>query len=253
MLETDNLEEFLDLSWSDNMRHKLRVTADRDDVRYLVAAQNDGKLTASVFTHKPATWPPRVVAVFRKRKLQEITEVAKSKTMQAMDLIKDEGLSAYAAAKRLGINPSAVTRALQRREDKSICHACDHIQQTPLGFPGQRGFACSLAVHTLHVTQDWGARHHLVATAMAVQADVMRQVLENADHQLLAVPHLHQPASYHDHLPAVSAVPPAPDRQAQRVALPGHAACPHDVDVSQLLRRTFAQVVGVLGHADSLS
>lgn len=127
MLETNDLEEFLLLPWSDNMRHKLRVTADRDDVRYLVAAQADGKLTASVFTHKPATWPPRVVAVFCKRKLQEIAEVAKSKTMQAMDLIKEEGLSAYAAAKRLGINPSAVTRALQRREDKAICPCCGQV------------------------------------------------------------------------------------------------------------------------------
>lgn len=127
MLETNNLEEFLDLSWSDNMRHKLRVTADRDDVRYLVAAKTDGKLTASIYTRRPPTWPAQTVALFCKQKLQETAEVAKSKTMQAMGLVKDEGLSAYAAAKRLGISPSAVTRALQRREDKEVCPCCGQV------------------------------------------------------------------------------------------------------------------------------
>lgn len=128
-MKTLTLEQFLyDLTWSDNVRHKLRVVADRDDVLYLVATADDnGKLTASIHTVKPKAWPANTVAVFCKAKLRETAEVPKSKTMQALALIQEEGLSAYGAAKRLGINPSAVTRALQRREDKTLCPCCGQV------------------------------------------------------------------------------------------------------------------------------
>lgn len=126
MIETDKLEEFLDLPWSDNLRHQLRVKADRDDVRFLVATKVEGRLTASVYTHKPLMWPHSVVAIWRKFSLRD-HDLSKSKTMQAVELVTAEGLSAYAAAKQMGINPSAVTRALQRREDKSICPCCGQV------------------------------------------------------------------------------------------------------------------------------
>ena len=52
------LDEFLyDLTWSDNVRGKLRVMADRDDLRYLVAWDNAGKVSCSAFTEKPSDWP----------------------------------------------------------------------------------------------------------------------------------------------------------------------------------------------------
>ena len=39
-----------DIPWSDNVRHKLRVMADRDDLRYLVAWDNAGQPSCSAFT-----------------------------------------------------------------------------------------------------------------------------------------------------------------------------------------------------------
>ena len=124
------LDQFLyDLSWSDNVRHKLRVTADRDDLRYLVAWDNAGKLSASAYTAKPDAWPDTVVAIWCKRPLPDPADpdVTKSKTMQAVELVLDQGLTVYAAAKQVGINQSAVHRALQRREDREICPCCGQV------------------------------------------------------------------------------------------------------------------------------
>lgn len=56
-----------------------------------------------------------------------IAAMPKSKTMQALDMVLIDGMTAYAAAKKVGINPSAVTRAIQRREDKKICPCCGQI------------------------------------------------------------------------------------------------------------------------------
>lgn len=56
-----------------------------------------------------------------------IPAMPKSRTMKALDLVLIDGLTAYAAAKQVGINPSAVTRALQRREDKPLCPCCGQI------------------------------------------------------------------------------------------------------------------------------
>lgn len=55
-----------------------------------------------------------------------LADMPKSKTMQAVALV-EAGMSAYAAAKKLGINPSAVSRALSRREDKTICPCCGQV------------------------------------------------------------------------------------------------------------------------------
>ena len=121
------LDQFLiDLPWSDNVRHKLRVTADRDDLRYLVAWDNAGKLSASAYTSTPDAWPDTAVAIWCKRPLPD-TALAKSKTMQAVELVLDQGLTVYAAAKQIGINQSAVHRALQRREDKDVCPCCGQV------------------------------------------------------------------------------------------------------------------------------
>ena len=56
-----------------------------------------------------------------------VDPMAKSKTMQALDMVLIDGMTAYAAAKKVGINPSAVTRAIQRREDKKICPCCGQV------------------------------------------------------------------------------------------------------------------------------
>lgn len=115
------LAQFLDLAWSDNVRHKLRVMADRDDLKHLAASYVDGKLTASVFTETPEEWPLNAVVWTKAPK------VGLSKTMQAIQLIDDEGLTAYAAAKRLGISAAAITRAQQRRAGKTVCPCCNQV------------------------------------------------------------------------------------------------------------------------------
>ena len=115
------LASFLGLDWSDNVRHKLRVTADRDDIKHLVASYVDKKLTASAFTETPDEWPLNAVVWTKAPK------AGLSKTMQALQLIDDEGFTAYAAAKRLGISAAAITRAQQRRANKEICACCGQV------------------------------------------------------------------------------------------------------------------------------
>lgn len=117
-----NLAEFLeDLSWSDNVRHKLRIVADRDDLYALSATDVEGKLTAQAWTKWPDEWPENTVAVWCKRSM------SKSKTMQAVDLVLDTGMSVYSAAKQIGVNPSAVHRAIARRDNRAICSCCGQV------------------------------------------------------------------------------------------------------------------------------
>ncbi len=122
------LDEFLDLSWSDNVRHVLRVRSDRDDLLALTASRTGDKLTAQAWTKWPPAWPSDVVAVWLKR---TPPDVVKSKTMQAVDLVLDQGLTVYAAAKQLGINQSAVHRALARREGREVCPCCNQVIKGP--------------------------------------------------------------------------------------------------------------------------
>ena len=124
-MKTVTLEQFLDLPWSDNVRHKLRVIADRDDVKHLVASYVDKNLGASVFTETPGDWPLNAVV------WTKTVKVGMSKTMQAVQLVQDEGFTAYAAAKRLGINASAVHRALARREGRAVCPCCNQVIKDP--------------------------------------------------------------------------------------------------------------------------
>ncbi len=125
------LDQFLyDLAWSDNVRHKLRVMSDRDDLRYLVAWDNAGKVSCSAFTEKPNDWPDNAVAVWSKRgddPRPGAVNDSLSKTMQAVALVLDEGLSVYAAAKQIDVNDSAVHRALKRRAGKPVCECCGQV------------------------------------------------------------------------------------------------------------------------------
>jgi hypothetical protein len=124
-----NFNEFIDgYGWSDAVKHKLRSMVLREDLKYLVAWDNSGKLSASAYTGKPLDWPDNIVAVWAKDGDDPFVEV-KSKTMRAVDLVMNEGQTAYAAAKAVGINPSAVHRALKRREEKLICPCCNQVVQ----------------------------------------------------------------------------------------------------------------------------
>lgn len=122
-----NFDKFLyDIPWSDNVRHKLRVMADRDDLRYLVAWDNAGQPSCSAFTGKPDAWPDTAFAIWSKRG-DDPTVATVSKTMQALALVLDEGMTVYAAAKQVGVHESAVHRAIKRREGKEICPHCNQV------------------------------------------------------------------------------------------------------------------------------
>lgn len=116
-------DDFLDLGFSDNLRHVLRVTADRDDLKALTAHNKDGKITAQAWDRIPREWPEGTLAIW----LKPAPEAQRSKTMQAVDLVLNEGLTAYAAAKRVGVHQSAVHRAIQRRDDREICPCCQQV------------------------------------------------------------------------------------------------------------------------------
>lgn len=127
------LEQFLDLPWSDNVRHKLRTAvADREEV-VMIAWDNAGKLSASVFTAMPDVMPDNTKAFWVKTAAPASSGL--SKTMQAVQLVQAEGLTPYAAAKQVGINASAVHRALARREGRDVCPHCNQVIKDPAGLP----------------------------------------------------------------------------------------------------------------------
>lgn len=124
-----DINEFLyDIPWSENVRAKLHVVGDRDDVRYLVAWDNAGTPSCSAFTGKPDSWPDTAFAIWSKHG-DDPRNAAQplSKTMQAVSLVLDEGMSVYAAAKQVGVHESAVHRAIKRRQNKDICPHCNQV------------------------------------------------------------------------------------------------------------------------------
>lgn len=119
-----NIAEFLeDLSWSDTVRHKLRIMADRDDLLALSAHHKDGKLTATAWTSWPRKWPAGTIAIWCKRPMPDRTL---SKTQQALELVR-QGANPHAAAAQLGITATAVYRAFKRSEGKQICPCCGQV------------------------------------------------------------------------------------------------------------------------------
>lgn len=125
MQTLETLDQFLyDLTWSDNVRHQLRVMADRDDVKLLVAWDNAGKMSAKAFTGEPDEWPDKVVAIWRK---QTLRDAMKSKTQKAVDLVLKKDFTPHAAAKAMELNPSAVYRALQRAQNRTLCPCCGQV------------------------------------------------------------------------------------------------------------------------------
>jgi hypothetical protein len=124
-----DLDRFIDdFAWSESVRHKLRTMSTNQDLKYLVAWNNAGKLSAAAYTGRPIDWPDDIVVVWSRDGDDPFAET-KSKTMQAVDLVLKDGYTAYAAAKEVGINASAVHRALKRREERLICPCCNQVVQ----------------------------------------------------------------------------------------------------------------------------
>ena len=125
-MKHQTLDEFLQTNgWSENLKNKLRETAEKPELKYLVAWDNIGQMSASAYTAKPDEWPETAVAVWSKDK--DLDPATKSRTMLAVDLVEKENYSVYGAAKALGINQSAIHRAIKRREDKDICPCCNQV------------------------------------------------------------------------------------------------------------------------------
>lgn len=121
------LDAFIGLGWSSSVAAKLDEMSHRPEVQFLVAWDNAGKLSASAFTEPPDAWPDTAVAIWRRHPLPEAAaETVKSKTQQAVDLVR-QGVTPNAAAKQLGVHPSAVYRALTRALEKPLCPCCKQV------------------------------------------------------------------------------------------------------------------------------
>lgn len=128
-MKHQTLDEFLQTNgWSAGLTFKLAQTAENPDVKYLVAWDNAGQISASAYTAKPDEWPETAVAVWSREK--DLDPATKSRTMLAVDLVENDSMSVYAAAKALGINRSAVHHAIKRREDKDVCPTCNQVIRT---------------------------------------------------------------------------------------------------------------------------
>lgn len=129
------LPEFLELGWSDRVRSTLADKAGQADVLALAAADVDGRLVAQAWTRWPDPMPADVVALWTKHTPAARPAPARkpvlrqSRTMQAVALV-DQGMTAYAAAKQLGIQQSAVSRALARRAAQHVCPTCQQLVRT---------------------------------------------------------------------------------------------------------------------------
>lgn len=117
------LDAFLALPWSDSMRQTLRAKAESTEVQYLAAWRDADRLKATAYATRPDAWPDTTVMVWC-RALPVVPDV--SKTQQAVDLV-NAGMTPFAAAKQLGIHPSAVYRAMTRAEEKPLCPCCRQV------------------------------------------------------------------------------------------------------------------------------
>ena len=125
-MKHQTLDEFLESNgWSANVKGKLQAISKNKATKYLVAWDNAGQMSASAYTAKPDEWPETAVAIWSKDK--DLDPATKSRTMLAVDRVEKDGMTVYAAAKALGINQSAIHRAIKRREDKDICPQCNQV------------------------------------------------------------------------------------------------------------------------------
>ena len=123
------LDEFLDgLPWSPSIKSKLRAAMDNDDVVALSAHEKrSGELSARAWGAIPDPWPDGTTAVYRKPAVAIDAAPEKSRTMQAVDLVVNSGLTVYAASKQVKVDAAAVHRALARREGRDICPCCGQV------------------------------------------------------------------------------------------------------------------------------
>ena len=125
-MEKLELVDFLQtLGWTAGVARKLRDKAFDPATRAISATRADGRLSATVWAQCPDAWPAGTIAVWEKT-----AATPKSRTAQAVALV-DQGVLAAHAAKMLGIDQSAVSRALSRRAHQRRCPVCQQAIKTP--------------------------------------------------------------------------------------------------------------------------
>ena len=154
MIQSIDRATLLDLatSVSDSRRARVKNAIDGADAPVAITVGrigadgiDNGTLRFSAWSELPEAWPDDAQFVFFNAAVpsdklyllpgygnepvptQTIDPPKLSRTMMAVQLIRDLEISPYAAAKRVGINPSAVSRALGRRRGKQICPHCKQV------------------------------------------------------------------------------------------------------------------------------
>ena len=116
--------EFLDLPWSESIRQRLKETIDCSDYEVITAIHEENKLKAVGFEEIPETYPENVVGLYV---LPTVLLDGLSRTQKAIRLVTQKGYSVNKASKLIGVNHSAVFKALKRRKDKTICKNCGQV------------------------------------------------------------------------------------------------------------------------------
>lgn len=121
------LADFVGQFHSPDLRARITALAETHD---LIAARDptSGRLSvAAVESANRAPLPANTISVYARatRKPEEILDV-KSRTQQALDLV-DGGMSAYAAARAVGVDQAAISRALKARARGPRCPTCGQL------------------------------------------------------------------------------------------------------------------------------
>ena len=117
--------EFLSLKLSTTVRNKLKAIFEDSNYYGVLAVNDKGKIKAIALEEEPEEYPDNTIDIAKIR-VKSKAMSAKSKTAKAIDLIEN-GMTPYAAAKKLGIGHSAVYTALARRKNKRICPCCKQV------------------------------------------------------------------------------------------------------------------------------
>jgi len=117
-------QEFIDLPWSEKKRQRIKEIIDCSDFLVLAANHRNNDLKLFAFLEIPESFDDDTVGLFY---LPEISLKGLSKTQKAMRLVLKKGYSVNKASKLVGVNHSAVFRAIKRRRDKTVCSSCGQV------------------------------------------------------------------------------------------------------------------------------
>jgi hypothetical protein len=109
-------DKFLNLPWPDSVRQQLLAHMAEGKAQAYSAEWAGEKLKARVWYENPDIWDTDL--------FYEPDAPGTPRTVQAIQLMRDKGYSAYRAAKEIGVSQAAISRALSRRRRSKVCRAC---------------------------------------------------------------------------------------------------------------------------------